>query len=112
MPIPQCRAMILSLALVLAISALPAFAGPTLAAAQPAAASPGSQFSCAPGLDLLAVGTAAPLCQAPSPAALSTPWSLAGSRGGYCSCSCSLIPNCTTDADCGSGRCLKGVTCC
>lgn len=36
----------------------------------------------------------------------------APARRGYCSCSCSLTPNCTTDADCGGGRCLRGVTCC
>ena len=31
---------------------------------------------------------------------------------GYCRCSCSFIPNCTTNADCGGGLCLKGPTCC
>jgi hypothetical protein len=31
---------------------------------------------------------------------------------GYCRCTCSLIPNCTTNADCGGGFCLKGPTCC
>jgi hypothetical protein len=31
---------------------------------------------------------------------------------GYCRCTCSLIPNCTTNADCGGGLCLKGPTCC
>ena len=35
-----------------------------------------------------------------------------GGRRGYCSCSCSSTPNCTSDADCGGGRCLKGPTCC
>jgi hypothetical protein len=36
----------------------------------------------------------------------------AGGLRGYCSCSCSFTPNCSTDADCGGGRCLKGPTCC
>lgn len=31
---------------------------------------------------------------------------------GYCSCGCSFVKDCNTDADCGSGRCLKGPTCC
>ena len=35
-----------------------------------------------------------------------------GSRRGYCRCTCSLTPNCTTNADCGGGLCLKGPTCC
>jgi len=35
-----------------------------------------------------------------------------GGLRGYCSCSCSFTPNCSTDADCGGGRCLKGPTCC
>ena len=51
---------------------------------------------------LVLVFSALPVSQAAS----------APARGGYCSCSCSFTPNCTTDADCGSGRCLKGPTCC
>jgi hypothetical protein len=31
---------------------------------------------------------------------------------GYCRCSCSFVPNCSTSADCGGGLCLKGPTCC
>ena len=31
---------------------------------------------------------------------------------GYCRCTCSLTPNCSTNADCGGGLCLKGPTCC
>ena len=31
---------------------------------------------------------------------------------GYCRCTCSFIPNCSTNADCGGGLCLKGPTCC
>jgi len=31
---------------------------------------------------------------------------------GYCRCTCSFVPNCTTNADCGGGLCLKGPTCC
>ncbi|HEX9944716.1 MAG TPA: hypothetical protein VGG03_22130 [Thermoanaerobaculia bacterium] len=31
---------------------------------------------------------------------------------GYCTCGCSFVKDCNTDADCGSGRCLKGPTCC
>ncbi len=33
-------------------------------------------------------------------------------RRGYCRCGCSLIPDCSTNADCGGGLCLKGPTCC
>jgi hypothetical protein len=31
---------------------------------------------------------------------------------GYCSCGCSFVKDCNTSADCGSGTCLKGPTCC
>jgi hypothetical protein len=31
---------------------------------------------------------------------------------GYCRCSCSFTPNCSTNADCGGSLCLKGPTCC
>lgn len=31
---------------------------------------------------------------------------------GYCRCTCSLTPNCSTNADCGGSLCLKGPTCC
>ena len=31
---------------------------------------------------------------------------------GYCRCTCSQTPNCSTNADCGGGLCLKGPTCC
>lgn len=31
---------------------------------------------------------------------------------GYCSCGCSFVKDCNTSADCGSGVCLKGPTCC
>jgi hypothetical protein len=31
---------------------------------------------------------------------------------GYCRCSCSFTPDCSTNADCGGGLCLKGPTCC
>ena len=31
---------------------------------------------------------------------------------GYCRCTCSSIPNCSTNADCGGSLCLKGPTCC
>ena len=42
-----------------------------------------------------------------------TPMTPAGkSRRGFCRCTCSSTPNCTTNADCGGGLCLKGPTCC
>jgi hypothetical protein len=41
-----------------------------------------------------------------------TPSLKAGGLRGYCSCGCSFAPDCSTDADCGGGRCLKGPTCC
>jgi len=31
---------------------------------------------------------------------------------GYCRCTCSFTPNCSTNADCGGGLCLRGPTCC
>ena len=31
---------------------------------------------------------------------------------GFCRCTCSATPNCSTNADCGGGLCLKGPTCC
>ena len=33
-------------------------------------------------------------------------------RRGFCRCSCSFVPNCSTSAECGGGLCLKGPTCC
>ena len=33
-------------------------------------------------------------------------------KRGYCACGCSFTPDCSTDADCGGGRCLRGPTCC
>ena len=33
-------------------------------------------------------------------------------RRGYCRCSCSFTPDCSTNADCGGSLCLKGPTCC
>jgi hypothetical protein len=31
---------------------------------------------------------------------------------GYCRCGCRFVKDCNTDADCGGGRCLAGVSCC
>jgi len=31
---------------------------------------------------------------------------------GHCKCSCSIIPDCNTSADCGGSPCLAGITCC
>jgi hypothetical protein len=31
---------------------------------------------------------------------------------GYCRCGCRFVKDCNTDADCGGGRCLSGVSCC
>lgn len=31
---------------------------------------------------------------------------------GYCRCSCSRVPDCNTNADCGGARCLSGISCC
>jgi hypothetical protein len=33
-------------------------------------------------------------------------------RRGFCRCSCSFVPDCSTSADCGGAPCLKGPTCC
>jgi len=31
---------------------------------------------------------------------------------GHCKCSCSVIPDCNTSADCGGAPCLAAITCC
>jgi hypothetical protein len=31
---------------------------------------------------------------------------------GFCRCSCTLVPHCNTDADCGGGICSRAITCC
>jgi hypothetical protein len=31
---------------------------------------------------------------------------------GFCACSCTFVPDCTTSADCGGSACLARPTCC
>jgi len=31
---------------------------------------------------------------------------------GFCACSCTFVPDCTTSADCGGSSCLARPTCC
>lgn len=105
-----CRTILPILTVLAIAAAAPAFADPASAAA-PAPA--GQDSGCAPSLDLLAPGAEAAVCKAPDvqTALPPQPEFMAGFRG-YCRCSCSLVKNCTTSADCGGSACLGGVTCC
>jgi hypothetical protein len=90
----------------------------TFAAVQPVAAAEPNVPEC--GFDVSALLAQAPVETPASPALASDPSLAPGvpepeflaKFHGYCRCSCSLIKNCNTSADCGGSLCLGGVTCC
>jgi len=96
----------------------------TLTLAQTPAATPGAvpTLLATSGVDEAAIepapcGEAAPEGVLLSPSDLDAPdftpaAPAARPKRGFCACGCSFTPDCTTDADCGGGRCLKGPTCC
>ncbi|HKV10840.1 MAG TPA: hypothetical protein VJ725_22045 [Thermoanaerobaculia bacterium] len=98
-----CRTILPILTVLAIAAAAPAFADPASAAAPV----PAGQESLAPGAE-------AALCKAPDIQAAIPPQPEFMAQGfrGYCRCSCSLVKNCNTSADCGGSACLGGVTCC
>ena len=108
------RTVLLSLLALAILAAAPAFAGPAVA---PAIQAPAIQApaGCPPAADLFTATGAAQVCklspavatpEPPSFMATTTPFT------GYCHCGCRRVKDCNTDADCGGGRCLGGVSCC
>jgi hypothetical protein len=107
------RVALLSVVVFLLAAAVPAFAGqgPVLAPTLQAAAA-----GCPPSADLFAPTDEAHVCKANSavavpeqPEFMTTPTT---KFRGYCRCGCRFVKDCNTDADCGGGRCLAGVSCC
>lgn len=99
---------LLAVLFVAAVSAVPAFAeaAPVPQAAPPAPSS--TSFSnCGGSLDLNNLTVQGEICPAtqPAPELMAKP-----PRLGYCVCGCGAT--CTTDADCGGGRCVHFITCC
>jgi len=84
-------------------------AGPSL----PALTGCGQTLGAAPALELRGasarIGEAAgPVC----PLAVDGVQPSSRPFHGHCKCSCSIIPDCNTSADCGGSPCLAGITCC
>jgi hypothetical protein len=109
------------------LAALPSYAAaPSIPSANPgpvaavaADASLPALFGCgqalgkAPALDLrgtsVRLGEAAgPIC----PVAVDVVQPSSRPFHGHCKCSCSVIPDCNTSADCGGAPCLAAITCC
>ena len=108
------RVVFLSVVVFLLAAAVPAFAGqgpakaPTLQAAT---------AGCPPSTDLFPAQDQTLVCKANSAVAVPEPPEFMTTPTttkyrGYCSCGCRFVKDCNTDADCGGGRCLAGVTCC
>ena len=109
-----CRTILLSVVALALTAAVPAFAGQEPARA-PALQAPAG---CPPAADLFATQDEAQLCKANDavavpepPEFMTTPVPTTKYRG-YCRCGCRFVKDCNTDADCGGGSCLPGVTCC
>jgi hypothetical protein len=111
----MCRTILLTLAVLALVAVAPTFAAPAPAAPpQPAAAVAAPQGACAPSLDLLAPSTEAVCKQAALSTTVPQPEFMTSTvtYKGYCHCGCRFVKDCNTDADCGGGRCLGGVSCC
>lgn len=90
------------------LSGAPAFAEEATAPqAAPAAPSSTSFSNCGGSLDLDNLTVQGGICPAtqPAPELMAKP-----PRLHYCTCGCGAT--CTTDADCGGGRCVNFITCC
>ncbi len=114
------RTVLLALVVLGLMAAVPAFAGqepaPVAAAQAPTAQAPAvqAQAGCPQAADLFAPEHQAQVCNAPV-AVSKTPDFMTGTVSkftGYCRCGCRFVKDCNTDADCGGGRCLGGVSCC
>jgi hypothetical protein len=111
------RTIVLGLGILGLMAAAPAFAGQAPAQG-PAIQAPALQAAagCPPSATLFAAPESAPTCSAKPvagvperPAFMAT---TAPKYTGYCHCGCRFVKDCNTDADCGGGRCLGGVSCC
>ncbi len=105
--------LLLAVALLAALSAMPASAEDVTAPQETvpavAAALPPATAGCEPSLDFLADTTHGEVCPAAPAPANSAPEFLAIRR--TCRCSCGFP--CQTNADCGPGGiCSPGITCC
>jgi hypothetical protein len=108
-----CRSIILSLVVLGILAAVPAFAGQAPVQV-PALQAPAG---CPPAVDLFAAPAQPEVCKANAAASAvpETPvfmTSTVKKFTGYCQCGCRFVKDCNTDADCGGGRCLGGVSCC
>jgi hypothetical protein len=107
-----CRTILLSLGVLGFMAAVPAFAG------QPQVQAPALQApaGCPPAANLFATSGEAQVCKVHSTVAVPVPPAFMTSTvkkyTGYCQCGCRFVKDCNTDADCGGGRCLSGVSCC
>jgi len=104
------------LILAMAVLALAGAAPASAATAAPAVPAPAvaapAQPGCGTGLQLnLSTPTQGEICPVAQPAN-AAPDFLAPSRFVRRTCVCSCGYPCTTDADCGGGRCGNGITCC
>ena len=99
------RILILTLATVALLAALPAAA----ASAPPPVAS--AATACPQPVTLSDILTPEPAVTLPAWLDDPTPASSTVFRG-YCACECSNIRDCNTNADCSNHHCLKAITCC
>lgn len=108
------RVILVSVVAFLLAAAVPAFAGQGPA---PAPTLQAIAAGCPPSADLLAPRDEAQVCKANSAVAVPEPPEFMTTPStnkyhGYCHCGCRFVKDCNTDADCGGGRCLGGVSCC
>jgi hypothetical protein len=112
-----CRTILLSLVVLGLTAAVPAFAGQAPVQA-PAIQAPALQApaGCPPAANLFSTSAEAQVCKVNHAVATPEPPSFmattANKYTGYCHCGCRFVKDCNTDADCGGGRCLGGVSCC
>jgi hypothetical protein len=103
------RIVVLSLAVVALLFALPASAAPTPPSGAAAAAT-----ACPQPVALFDIVTPEPESAVALPDWLDNPTaaSTAVVYHGYCACECSTIKDCNTNADCSNHRCSRAISCC
>jgi len=115
----KTRAIVISLAALALLSALPAFAGQAVAptAAVPQAIAPAGCASGSFSLALAAPGAVLPAWLDVDRASVSLDGPTLGATPrkfhGFCPCGCSFVPDCNTSADCfGGAPCFSAPSCC
>ncbi|MFY9824913.1 MAG: hypothetical protein WAM82_26280 [Thermoanaerobaculia bacterium] len=98
------RVLVLALATVALLSALPASAAP-----QPAVP---AATACPQPVTLFDIVAPEPEAAPALPAWLDDSTGVSTVFRGYCACECSTIRDCNTNADCSNHRCLKAISCC